>query len=132
MGRGRDTRFCYPHPVKLRTRLQNLFEPGHGAHLYIIQSHTTGAFKIGRSSDPERRLQEIQVGSPFRCRLILVLPNQGHLEKTLHQQLKNFWSQGEWFLEPGLASLPDAIYELLDLDTVNTWWVGPSGPTHTP
>jgi len=106
-----------------------------GAHLYLIQSHTTGAFKIGRSSDVDRRLIELQVGSPFKLRIILVLRTQGTREKQLHRQLEKFLSQGtykgEWFIEPALASLPDDIYDMLDLEDGN-WWMTPAGPTHLP
>jgi len=107
-----------------------------GAHLYILQSHTTGAFKVGRSSDVERRLQDLQVGSPFKLRIILVARNQGKREKTVHRALHGYRSQGtykgEWFVEPGLGSLPDDLYAMLDLDIVNTWWVTAAGPIHVP
>ncbi len=107
-----------------------------GQHLYLIQSHTTGAFKVGRSSHPDQRLRSLQVGSPYKLRLILVLEGQGWREKTIHEGLYGFRSQGtmlgEWFIEPGLASLPDDIYSLLDLDDVNSWWETENGPVHGP
>ena len=107
-----------------------------GSSLYIIQSRITGAFKIGRSSKPERRLKELQTGSPYELRIILVLKDQGHEELELHRRLKRYLSQGrmkgEWFSEPGLASLPDHIYEQLDLEVVNTWWEGERGPVEAP
>jgi hypothetical protein len=107
-----------------------------GQHLYIIQSHTTGAFKVGRSSDPERRLRDLQVGSPFKLRLILVVRDQGKRERSVHRCLAGFHSQGtyegEWFIEPGMASLPDDLYEMLDLEMVSTWWETSAGPVHAP
>lgn len=107
-----------------------------GAHLYVIQSHTTGAFKVGRSSNPKRRLRDLQVGSPFKLRLILVILNQGGRERRVHECLRGFHSQGmhqgEWFIEPGFASLPDDIYALLDLEMINTWWATAAGPIHAP
>lgn len=100
--------------------------------MYIIQSHTTGAFKVGRSSDPERRLRELQTGSPYKLKLILVLRDEGHREKALHDRLSGYRSQGtyqgEWFVEPGLVSLPDDVYEQLDLEVVNSWWESDKGP----
>jgi len=107
-----------------------------GEHLYVIQSHTTGAFKVGRSSNPERRLHDLQVGSPFKLRLILVVEGMGWREKRVHEALQGYHSQGtyegEWFIEPGLATLPLDLYEQLDLDMVNTWWETEAGPIHSP
>lgn len=107
-----------------------------GQHLYIAQSHTTGAFKVGRSSKPERRLRDLQVGSPFKIKLILVVEGMGWRERKVHAALRGYSSQGlhagEWFIEPGLASLPDDLYDLLDLDDVNTWWVTAAGAIHPP
>lgn len=107
-----------------------------GDHLYIAQQHTTGAFKVGRSSDPERRLAELQTGSPYLLRMILVVEGQGEREKRVHRALQGYHAQGvqkgEWFIEPGLSSLPTDLYERLDLDMVNTWWETPAGPLHPP
>ena len=107
-----------------------------GLHLYLIQAHTTGAFKVGRSSNPERRVKELQTGSPFELRIILVIENSGHREKPLHRRLHGYRSQGhlkgEWFIEPALGELPDDVYDQLDLDTVNEWWVSEAGPIHHP
>jgi len=107
-----------------------------GLHLYILQSHCTGAFKVGRSSNPERRLRDLQVGSPYKLRLILVVESQGWRERDVHRALAGFHSQGthrgEWFIEPGLGSLPDDLYAQLDLEMVNTWWETDAGPIHGP
>jgi hypothetical protein len=106
-----------------------------GEHLYIAQSHTTGAFKVGRSSNPERRLRDLQVGSPFELRLILVVEGQGWRERKVHAALHGYRSQGtykgEWFIEPGLSMLPDDLYDMLDLEMV-TWWETEKGPIHGP
>lgn len=88
----------------------------------------TGAVKIGRSSDPERRLKELQTSCPHELRIILVLNDQGHLEKSLHKALHEYRTirgNQEWFREAGLPSLPPWIYDLFDLDMINTWWERP-------
>jgi len=107
-----------------------------GGSLYLIQSFCTGAFKVGRSSDPKRRIRDLQVGSPFKLRLILVVKGQGWRERAVHRALQGYRSQGtykgEWFTEPGLSSLPDDLYALLDLDMVYSWWETEAGPTHVP
>ena len=96
-----------------------------GTHLYIILQHTTGAFKVGRTNDIDRRIKELLTGSPYRLKCILLLKGQGALERQIHFILKSWKSRnskGEWFDHEGLPSLPDWIYEQLDLDVVNTWW----------
>lgn len=93
-------------------------------HLYIIQSSNNGCFKIGRSKHPEKRLKQLQTGSPYRLKLILVLEEMGKQEKSLHSLFpKNKIScKGEWFDFDLIGYLPDRIYEQLDLELVNTWW----------
>lgn len=96
-------------------------------NLYIIQSAVTGCVKIGRTKDVDQRLGQLQTACPHKLRIILHVPDQGHLEKRLHKQLKPHrirWN-GEWFKEEGLASLPDWLYELLDLDSQD-WWRDPA------
>ena len=94
-------------------------------HLYIIQSDISGNFKIGRSKHPARRLKQLQTGNPNKLKVVLVLENQGHREKMLHNRI-NRWvqkkSKGEWFEFELIGYLPDDITEQLDLDVVNTWW----------
>ena len=93
--------------------------------LYIIQCDKTGAFKIGSSSNVKQRMQILKTGCPYDIKLILKISNAGYLEKKFHKMLKKFrTSKGnqEWFSFEGLHYLPDNIYELLDLEVVNTWW----------
>jgi len=93
--------------------------------LYIIQSKATGDFKIGKSKDPIRRLKQLQTGSPYELKLILTLKGQGYKEKIIHRHImmrNKRKCKGEWFDYELLPCLPDDIYELLDLDLVNSWW----------
>ena len=95
-----------------------------GQDLYFIQMAMTGDIKIGRSGDVEARLRELQVGSPHKLRIIIHLPNQGHLERQMHQHLDRHRlrvGKGEWFREEGLPVLPIPIYEELDLESID-WW----------
>ena len=93
-------------------------------HLYVIQSDVTGAIKIGRSSNPKRRLAQLQTGSPYRLKLLTVVENNGHLEKSLHQTLKPFKQacKGEWFDFDCAGSLPNWLCERIDWDIANVWW----------
>tara|TARA_B100002019_G_scaffold291356_1_gene311314 strand:+ start:10978 stop:11289 length:312 start_codon:yes stop_codon:yes gene_type:complete len=93
-------------------------------HLYIIQSDKTGSLKIGRSKDPEKRLKQLQTGSPYSLRLILIIENSGHMEKQLHNHLKRYKERrrGEWFDFECAGSLPDWICEMINWDEANVWW----------
>lgn len=100
-----------------------------GEHLYIAQMGVTGAIKIGRSSDPEARLRNLQTGCPYEIRLILVVPNAGHREAKLHRYLRTYRTrahEGEWFRESALGDLPLDIYNLIPEETIEMvngeWW----------
>lgn len=107
-----------------------------GADLYIIQSKVTGAFKVGRSSDVPTRLKQLQTGSPYELRVILVLPGEGRREREIHRRLRGYESQGdatgEWFVEPGLPSIGDTLYEKLDPCVFECWWETDAGMVHIP
>jgi len=92
--------------------------------LYIIQSDKSGAIKIGRSKNPQRRLKQLQTGSPFKLKMLLVLEGKGSIEKSLHERLVEFKQdcKGEWFDFDSTASLPDWIYDMIDWDVANFWW----------
>lgn len=93
--------------------------------LYIIQCDTTGAFKVGISSNVERRVKTLKTGCPYELKVILIIKEGSHLEKDFHKRLKKYkTSKGnqEWFDLDGLHLIPDKYYELLDLEMVNTWW----------
>ena len=97
-----------------------------GRHLYIMQAHGTGHVKVGRSDDPDRRLRQIHTGCPSIVRLVLTLPDQGHIEGYLHKRMYHRKVRsnrsGEWFEEGALAELPDSIYELLPVPPESDWW----------
>ncbi len=93
-----------------------------GRDLYIIQMHTLGNVKVGRSSNVSNRLKQLQTGCPHKLKVILHVVGQGSLEKVLHDRMSRYRLEGEWFTEEGLAELPSEMYELLDLEKAN-WWV---------
>lgn len=97
--------------------------------LYVIQSDVTGALKIGVSKNPNKRLKQLQTGSPYKLKLVGVFKGMAFHEKPLHSRLKPYKlsvyykkTQGEWFDFDCMGNLPDWITESLDLDIVNTWW----------
>jgi hypothetical protein len=102
-----------------------------GQHLYIIQSRTTGAVKVGRSDDPDRRLRQLQTGCPHTLKVILVMPNGGVREVSVHHAMRAHRTRhstgGEWFAESGLGDVPIIVWEhalpwyMADPD----WWRRP-------
>lgn len=66
--------------------------------VYVIQ-HELGPVKIGIADDPEQRLGELQVGSPFELRLRQTkTPRDAEkVERYLHQRFKKYHMRGEWF-----------------------------------
>ncbi len=93
-------------------------------HLYIIQSDVTGAIKIGVSKNPQKRLLQLQTGSPYKLKLLTVLKGKGTLERSLHDYLKpyKYACKGEWFDFECTGSLPEWVSETIDWDIANVWW----------
>lgn len=88
--------------------------------LYLIQIKAEGQIKIGRSTNPKKRLKDLQSGSPYELRLLIVLEGQGWREKILHSLLKEWVCFGEWFSCDCLDALPQDISERLPAD-VSEW-----------
>lgn len=112
----------------IATRTPNLVQqqkrdPVPGRHLYVIQSDRTGAVKIGRSSDPAKRLLCLQTGSPHKLRLLASFEGRGDEEKVLHRLVRKFRyrvEKGEWFHYDCLPHLPEWVYENLPFE--DRWW----------
>lgn len=62
---------------------------------YFIQAGVDGPIKIGKADNPEKRLAELQTGSPESLRLIGKL--QGDHERDLHNRFHKLHLRGEWF-----------------------------------
>jgi hypothetical protein len=70
-------------------------------YVYVIGPEA-GPFKIGLSHNVERRLYDLQVGSPVRLLLMWKQRFQDRMdastvEASLHRSLASFWCHGEWF-----------------------------------
>ena len=59
--------------------------------------------KIGYSSNPKKRLSDMQVGSPYQLKMLCAVPYKGDIEdvkieeKMLHFEYREFRYRGEWF-----------------------------------
>lgn len=53
--------------------------------------------KIGYSVDPQKRLKELQTGSPTKLHLQHVIPGCTKTEAGLHEMFSHIKAKGEWF-----------------------------------
>ena len=90
--------------------------------LYLIQSSNTGMIKIGRSKTPSKRLKQLQTGNPNKLKLVASFKDQGWMEKNLHERLKDYRQEGEWFSHDCVGSLPDYLYEQVEFGAFDDWW----------
>ena len=72
--------------------------------LYIMRnSLLPGVYKVGRSSDVQKRALTLQASQPFRIIIVAVFPGAAFLEKAIHAALRHYRVKGpgvEWFRCP--------------------------------
>ncbi|MFJ2854422.1 GIY-YIG nuclease family protein [Streptomyces rubiginosohelvolus] len=66
-------------------------------YLYLISSANSPLVKIGWSDNPERRLRDLQTGSPVSLQLLAVFEGGAVMEAELHRRLGDKRRHGEWF-----------------------------------
>lgn len=64
--------------------------------VYCIRSEC-GAVKIGVAKDVQRRLDNLQIGSPLGLEIVGVIPGDETLERELHERFAARRTRGEWF-----------------------------------
>lgn len=72
-------------------------ESGRRGYVYAVRDDTASAVKIGFSSDPMRRLAQLQTASAGRLRLIGAAPAVIETEAELHGVFRDRRMSGEWF-----------------------------------
>lgn len=77
--------------------------------LYVMQN-MHGLIKIGRSTNPAQRLQQLRVEGQCAISLVAAFPNAGHSEELVHTHLEKHRIAFEWFSGDHLAR--QAIEEL--------------------
>jgi len=67
-------------------------------YVYAI-AHPHGYIKIGRSNDPQKRLQAHQTSTPYDLWLLASLPveDSQEIESELHELFEEKQVSGEWF-----------------------------------
>lgn len=87
-------------------------------YVYLIRDGLNGPVKIGSSHDPIARLAALQTSNYRRLKLLLVFPEDGTIERLLHERFAAERVSGEWFqLRPDqLRALSDIVEEALFRD----------------
>jgi len=65
--------------------------------VYVIGSPVVRPVKIGVSDDPEKRLSDLQTGSPVPLVLLWQVHGGQRLEAMLHERFATYRTHGEWF-----------------------------------
>lgn len=84
--------------------------------VYFIQAGDDGPVKIGIAADPQKRLDEMQIGNHADLVLIAYRPGGLQMERELHARLASGRIRGEWFAAdtPGLK---EEISLAIDIET---------------
>jgi hypothetical protein len=73
-------------------------DPNKKGHVYVIQDKRSGLFKIGRTTDMNRRMKELGVGKTSRLIQSKEVENAPRVEKEAHSKYKNSrLPQSEYF-----------------------------------
>ena len=65
--------------------------------VYFVQCSETKFIKIGYAQSPIQRLQELQVGSPHKLKLIAEMRGDIAAEHKIHDRFSHYRYRGEWF-----------------------------------
>jgi hypothetical protein len=88
-------------------------------HTYIIEMAGQGLVKIGKASDVWKRIDQLQVGNPFKLELVEWL--LGDVEAELHREFDVVRVRGEWF-----RYTPEIDAAIQAMDAVPTTFGRPS------
>lgn len=80
--------------------------------VYVIRAGQTNLYKIGRTTNIDRRLRQLQTMNSQQLSVVKLI--QCHdaiaVETTLHQKYKSYRRQGEWFeLDESVIKLMEAL-----------------------
>jgi hypothetical protein len=65
--------------------------------IYFIRAVGTDLVKIGKARDPERRLGELQTGSPHALKIEAMCRGYSRVERYLHDKCAERHVRGEWY-----------------------------------
>lgn len=90
-------------PVQSQPRLRRLRRSPEGwCYIYFIQDGPL--VKIGRATNPNKRLSTLQTGNGRSFNVPVMIPGHAIIETAIQQRFARLREQGEWFrLEPALS-----------------------------
>jgi hypothetical protein len=91
-------------------------------YVYFIQHSIDGPIKIGVSSNPLSRRDEMQTGNPFPLRILLLIPGGYDLEWELHQKFSRHRISGDLPRKAGGTRKKD---RLISRDSREWFWPDP-------
>lgn len=71
-----------------------------GPCVYLIRMVGTNLYKIGYSTDTNKRLSNLGTASPFELELVAKMPGTAADERALHQKYNKHLVRNEWFHFP--------------------------------
>ena len=88
--------------------------------IYFVQVGKNGPIKIGQSETIHDKLAELQVGCPWKLRLLFVYNGRDFSESGLHEHFKDENIRGEWF-RPARAIKEFNLYHPDDCYPINNF-----------
>lgn len=69
------------------------------SYIYLIKDINTSDYKIGKSYTPQKRLSQLQTGSPNKLIIVHLYESKiaNKIESALHNTYSSYRKEGEWF-----------------------------------
>ena len=93
-----------PRHTPIVTRLEAMrqkFEPSMKGWCYVYFIQDGEAIKVGKTTNPQRRVEELQVASRSKLTLVCAVPAHHSFELAVHELFKPLATGREWFLLDG-------------------------------
>jgi Meiotically Up-regulated Gene 113 (MUG113) protein len=88
-----------PEGLEFRDVLRLNDPEANSKRVYFL--YCAGFVKIGMATSVTRRMTELQIGSPWKSQIVLLIPGGKLTESYLHSVFRDHRQGGEWFrLEP--------------------------------
>ncbi len=86
------------HVFSLKS-IPKTFQDSKSGYVYVIQEKSQGHYKIGRTLDPNSRMQTFSLKLPFKIEYLYVIEafDMYKLESQLHKLFEEKHVNGEWF-----------------------------------
>lgn len=66
--------------------------------LYVIGNKSKDVCKIGISTNPDKRLKQLQTGCPYKLSILAIVKGMDYeSERNLHKRYSEYRINGEWF-----------------------------------